>query len=236
MSSVLNPLLGFSAGALTILSPCVLPLVPVVLGSAAQVSPRGPIALAGGLIATFTAAGMALALLGSVSAFDPDVVRLAGAAVLVLAGLVLLSSRLQGRLALAASPLAQWASSRQSGLERRGLLGQFAIGCLLGLVWSPCVGPTLGAATVLAAQGHDLALAAMTMLAFAIGIAAVLLAVAYLGRAAIGRGRLGLLAAGKAGKVALGAILVGVGAMILTGFDHIVEAIILEHLPPALVD
>ena len=54
MADLLSPLLAYAAGALTILSPCVLPLVPIVLGSAAQAHPRGPLALAGGLVASFT--------------------------------------------------------------------------------------------------------------------------------------------------------------------------------------
>ena len=151
MVDALNPLLGFAAGALTILSPCVLPLVPIVLGSAAQANPRGPLALAAGLVVSFTATGLVIASLGNAADFDPELFRRFGAVLLALVGVLLLMQRLQDRLALAAAPLTSWAHARQSGLNRYGLAGQAAIGLLLGLVWSPCVGPTLGAATVLAA-------------------------------------------------------------------------------------
>src|SRR5690349_11202474 len=94
-SEVLNPLLAFAAGALTILSPCVLPLVPVVLGSAAQRHRFGALALAGGLIASFTAVGFTLAAFGSRLGVDADQVRLVGAVILGLAGAFLIVPKIQ---------------------------------------------------------------------------------------------------------------------------------------------
>ena len=90
MTDALNPALAYLAGALTILSPCVLPLVPVVMTSAARGHWLGPVALSAGLIGSFTATGFAVASLGASSSFDGEPVRMAGAAMLALAGLVLL--------------------------------------------------------------------------------------------------------------------------------------------------
>lgn len=236
MTGALNPLLGFAAGGLTILSPCVLPLVPVVLASAAQANPRGPLALAAGLIASFTVTGLVLARLSGAADFDPETVRNAGALLLVVAGLFLLVQRLQDRLTLAAAPLASWAHAHQAGFERRGLVGQAGIGVLLGLVWSPCVGPTLGAATVLAAQGQSLVAAGATMAAFGLGIAAVLTGIAYTARASFARKRGALLATGKSGKRVLGGMLIAMGVLILTGADRLLEGLILSRLPPTLID
>lgn len=95
MTTSLNPLLGYAAGALTILSPCVLPLVPIVLAGAAQRGRWAPLALAGGLVASFTLTGFLLALLGAQAGFDGEGVRLFGAIILALAGLVLLVPALQ---------------------------------------------------------------------------------------------------------------------------------------------
>ena len=167
--ALLNPFLGYTAGALTILSPCVLPLVPIVLGSAAQKHRFGPFALAFGLVASFTAIGMAVAVLGPALGFNGEGLRLVGALVLVAAGLALVVPHIQALLTSLTTPLANWANARQVGLDRFGLLGQAAIGGLLGVVWSPCVGPTLGAATALAAQGQDIGQVALVMLAFALG-------------------------------------------------------------------
>lgn len=229
-------MLAFAAGALTILSPCVLPLVPIVLGSAAQAHRRGPLALAAGLVVSFTLTGFLLATLGAASGFDGDWVRLFGAALLVAAGVALLVPSVQAMLTRAATPLADWANARQAGMERYGLAGQTAIGVLLGLVWSPCVGPTLGAATVLASQGENLAMVAVTMAAFGLGIASVLLVLASATRALLARWRGRLMTAGGAGKQVLGGLLMLVGVLIFTGGDKLVEGVLVAASPDWLVD
>jgi cytochrome c-type biogenesis protein len=236
MADALSPLLAFGAGALTILSPCVLPLVPIVLGSAAQRHRFGPLALAGGLVASFTIVGFAVATLGASTGFDGENVRLFGAVLLGIAGIFLLVPAAQSYLTRAATPLADWANRRQAGLERFGLAGQMAIGVLLGLVWSPCVGPTLGAATVLAAQGENLAQVAVVMFAFGLGIAAVLLMIALASRSLFTRWRGRLLTAGGGGKRVLGGLLLVVGVMIFTGLDRILEGLIVSASPEWLTD
>ena len=236
MAIALSPVLAFTAGALTILSPCVLPLVPIVIGSAGQRSKWGPLALAAGLVLSFTLVGFAVAVLGSTAGFDGEIIRAAGAVVLFLAGVVLLVPKMTDLAARAATPLAAWAGRRQSGLERFGLLGQAAIGGLLGLVWSPCVGPTLGAATVLAAQGKDLAEVALVMAAFGLGIATVLLVIATATRGFLMRWRGALLQTGRAGKRVLGSLLIAVAVLILTGGDRLFESLVVSISPDWLTN
>lgn len=236
MADALSPLLAFGAGALTILSPCVLPLVPIVLGSAAQQHRFGPLALATGLVASFTIVGFAVATLGASTGFDGEVVRLFGAVLLVLAGLVLLVPAAQALLTRAATPLANWASQRQAGLERFGLAGQAAIGVLLGLVWSPCVGPTLGAATVLAAQGENLGQVAFVMFAFGLGIATVLLIIALATRSFFVRWRSRMMSTGSGGKRVFGGLLLVVGLMIFSGIDRILEGLLVSASPEWLTE
>lgn len=236
MSTGLNPALAYAAGALTILSPCVLPLVPIVLGSAAQRHRFGPLALAAGLVGSFTLVGFAVATLGASSGLNTDAVRIGGAVLLILAGLVLIVPRMQAWVTQSATPLANWASERQHGLERFGLGGQALIGALLGVVWTPCVGPTLGAATILAAEGRDLGAVALTMAAFGMGIATVLLILAFATRSLLARWRKGMMSAGSRGKVALGGLLVLVGLMIVTGLDHVIEGALVAASPDWLVD
>jgi cytochrome c-type biogenesis protein len=234
----LNPLLAYAAGALTILSPCVLPLVPIVLSSAASRSKWGPAVLAGGLVLSFTLVGFTLASLGAGSAFDSEWVRKFGALVLGLAGLILLFPFLSPVITLTqlATPLANWANARQTNLEGYGLLGQAGIGVLLGLVWSPCVGPTLGAATILAAQGKNLPQVALVMAAFGLGIATVLLLLATATRGFLSRWRGNMMIAGSRGKRALGAVLVVVGLLIMTGIDHQIEGLLVYISPEWLTD
>jgi cytochrome c-type biogenesis protein len=238
MSVNLSPFLAYAAGALTILSPCVLPLVPIVLGSAASKSKWGPLALAAGLVLSFTTVGFLVAALGAGSSFDSEWIRQFGALVLGIAGIVLLFPHLKSVVTMTqlATPLANWANARQAGLERYGLMGQAGIGILLGLVWSPCVGPTLGAATVLAAQGENLVQVALVMLSFGLGIASVLLILATATRGFLARWRKDMMSAGSGGKRVLGGILICVGVLIFTGFDHVIEGVIVSISPDWLVD
>jgi len=232
VASALNPALAYAAGALTILSPCVLPLVPIVLSSAAQRHRYAPLALAAGLVVAFTATGFIVAAFGQALGIDTLVVRAAGAVVLCVAGVVLLVPKLQDVLTRLATPLAAWASQRQSALDdRAGLWGQALVGALLGVVWAPCVGPTLGAAVALAAEGKDLGEVALVMVAFGLGISTVLLVIAFAARGALARWRGRMMVAGGRGKAVLGVLILLVGVFILTGFDRKVEAFALDHLP-----
>jgi cytochrome c biogenesis protein CcdA len=118
----------------------------------------------------------------------------------------------------------------------RGLGRQFAVGLLLGAVWSPCVGPTLGAASLLAARAENLGFVALTMFAFGIGAALPLLLIGMMSREALTRWRGRMLAAGNGGKAIMGAILIVAGILILTGLDKRLEAILVEASPAWLTE
>ena len=132
---------------------------------------------------SFVAIGLFFATIGFSLGLDSGVLREASAVVLVLIGVVLAIPPLQARLALAAGPVAQWTDARFGGVSRQGFWGQLGVGLLLGAVWSPCVGPTLGAASALAAEGRDLGQVGATMLVFGIGAALPLLLLGLVSRA-----------------------------------------------------
>ncbi len=228
--------LAFLAGVLSILSPCVLPLVPIVFGTAASEHRWGPLALAAGLATSFVALGLFVALVGFSIGLDAGVFRMAGAILLIVIGVALGWPRLQTRLAAAGGPMADWSQRRLGGLAMSGPLGPFGVGLLLGAVWSPCVGPTLGAATVLAAQGRDLGAVALTMLAFGLGAALPMLLLGGLARAAMLRWRSRLIGAGTGLKAALGVALILVGLAIVTGTDRTLETRLVDASPPWLSD
>lgn len=220
--------LAFLAGLLTILSPCVLPLAPIVVAASRAQGVAGPLALAGGLALSFGLIGGALAAAG-VEAGDSQLLRTVAALALALAGVALLSPALQARLEHALAPLGRAGGA----LERRlpaGLLGQAALGAALALAWAPCAGPTLGAAFALAAGGGR-GFAMLSMAVYALGAAASLLAAGFLvGRlASLGRGR--VRAAAAVGRYVFGAILVAVGIGVVTGWDHRVEAWAISSMP-----
>lgn len=228
--------LGYAAGILTTLSPCVLPLVPIVVATALAAHRLGPFALALGLTVAFASVGVFVAVLGASLGLDQAFFRNIAAFILIAFGILLLSTRLQERIATAASGLSAAGDSFLSRLNLNGLTGQFVIGMVLGVVWSPCVGPTLGAATTLASQGQNLAQISLLMVIFGLGASTPLVALGSISRASMVRMRGRMLSAGKLGKSVLGVILVLLGIAILSGFDKIFEAWVVGIYPDWLND
>jgi cytochrome c-type biogenesis protein len=222
---------GFLAGLLSTLSPCVLPIIPILLGSATNAHPKAPLALAGGLALSYAIIGTALAWAGSALGLDTTIFRGIAAAILGLLGLVLMSESLQQRFAAATSGIGDAGNSLISRMRLDGLWGQFAIGLVLGVVWSPCVGPTLGAAVVLASQGSHLPQVALLMGIFGFGAALPIVVLAYLSRSAMLKVRGRLMLAGKTGKMVLGAIMIALSVLILTGADKPIEIWLVENSP-----
>ncbi|HUW74844.1 MAG TPA: cytochrome c biogenesis CcdA family protein [Methyloceanibacter sp.] len=231
-------ILGLSllAGMLSVLSPCVLPLLPIVLGTAQSEHRLGPAALACGLAVSFTVIGLFVATIGFAIGLDTDVFRAISAVLLIGIGTVLLVPRLQEQFAVAAGPVGSWVDDRLGGFTATSLWGQFGLGLLLGAVWAPCVGPTLGAASLLAAKGENLGQVALTMLAFGIGAALPLMVLGFVSREAMLRWRGRLMEAGKGGKMLLGALLVAVGLLVATGADKRLETFLVNASPDWLTN
>lgn len=227
--------LSFAAGGLSTLSPCVLPLLPILLGTAATAHRLGPFALAGGLMLSFTAVGVFVASLGAALGIDQALFRDIAAVILLGFGILLLSSRLQERFAVAASGMSGAGNNLLSRITLDGFGGQFVLGLVLGIVWSPCVGPTLGAAITLASQGEGLAQVALVMALFGLGAGLPLMLLGFASREAMLRIRGRLMSAGKLGKQALGGVMLLLGAAILTGGDKLFEAWVLRSAPSWLV-
>jgi cytochrome c-type biogenesis protein len=228
--------LAFVAGLLSVLSPCVLPLLPVVFAAAASEHRYGPLALAGGLTMSFTAIGLFVATVGFAIGLDSEFFRTIAAVLFIVVGAVLLVPQMQTRLAVAAGPLGNWTEQRLGGFSTAGVSGQFLLGLLLGAVWIPCVGPTLGAASLLAAKGESLGSVAAVMLAFGLGAAAPLALLGLASREAVLACRHRLMGAGKGLKLTLGAILILSGAFILSGFDRAVETALVNGSPGWLTE
>jgi cytochrome c-type biogenesis protein len=156
-------LVSYAAGALSTLSPCVLPLLPIVLVGAVEQHVFGPLALAAGLAASFAATGIFIAALGLSVGIDPGIVRFGAAAVMVMFGVVLLVPALQAGLARMAGPLSAGGGTLLARVDVTGVRGQFVVGLLLGVLWSPCAGPTLGAAIGMAAESETMLRAVLVM-------------------------------------------------------------------------
>ena len=228
MSLLLTLPTAFAAGALTILSPCVLPLAPIVIASGRAQDPRGPLALAAGLAVTYGVVGGALASVGAEFG-DSTLIRALSGGLMLAIGFALLIPRLGDAMEMRLGRLGGLSDWLRAKLPNAGLIGNAATGVVLAFAWAPCAGPTLGAAFVLAAQGGSLAVAMLIMAVYAIGAAASLLAVGY------GVGKLfprkGAATAGLRGRLALGASLALVGGFVLVGLDHVIEAALISAMP-----
>jgi cytochrome c biogenesis protein CcdA len=223
--------LGFLAGTLTTLSPCVLALIPILVASALAVHRLGVVALAAGLGASFSVIGIFVATVGVSLGLDNDVFRRVAAVLMIFFGLAMFSERLQAAFNRVATgiggPTQRWLSK----LKGDTLSGQFTVGLLLGAVWSPCVGPTLGAATTLAVQGQKLGNIALLMGVFGFGASLPLAILGFLSQTSILRLRGRLRSAEAAGKAVLGTVFIAFGVLALTGLDKILETALLSASP-----
>lgn len=228
--------LAFLAGLLTTVNPCVLPMLPLVLAGTMTGGRLGPLAFAAGMVLSFTALGLFVATIGIGLGITPNVLRQIAAVMFVLFGLVLVAKPLQERMALATAGIATSANALAGRVEAKGLAGPFLLGALAGALWSPCSGPSLGAAIVLAAESGGLAPAALRMLAFGLGATVILMMLAYGSRAAITNRRDALLSLTGWIKPAAGVLFIVTGLIVLGGIDKIIEAFLVTRMPGWLVD
>jgi cytochrome c-type biogenesis protein len=232
------PQLGLSvaAGGLTTLSPCVFPLLPLVLGGALQGHRLAPVAMGLGMTASFAAIGMLLGALGPALGLDGDTVRIGGAAMLIAFALVMLVPALGERFSRWMLPIATAANAASTRLDGRSLLSAMALGAVLGLVWSPCSGPLLGSALTLVASEGGVVRGGVVLAFFGLGAAIPLVAVAYASRSGFARVRDWVLVRIEQVRKGFAALLGLMGIAILTGADKWLEARVPQGLPESWIN
>ena len=232
------PQLGLSvaAGGLTTLSPCVFPLLPLVLSGAVQGHRLAPMAMGLGMMLSFAGIGVVLGALGPALGIDADTIRTAGAAMLIAFALVMLVPALGDRFSHWMLPIASAANAASMRLDGGSLLGAAALGAVLGLVWSPCSGPLLGSALTLVASEGGALRGGVVLALFGLGAAIPLVAVAYASRSGFMRARDWVLARIERVRRSFAVLLGGMGIAILTGVDRWVESRVLGWLPDTWVN
>ncbi|MCH2077600.1 MAG: cytochrome c biogenesis CcdA family protein [Rhodobacteraceae bacterium] len=227
---------AYAAGLLTLINPCVLPVLPIVLVSSLNASRMGPVALAAGMSLSFVVFGVLVTAFGSAIGLTQDVLAQIGAVVMVLFGIVLLLPQFASRFEMATAGLASGADQRMNGVNQDSVRGQFVGGLLLGAVWSPCIGPTLGGAIALASQGESLGYVTLIMAFFALGVSTLILGLGRGARQALRRRANALRGLAERSKPILGATFALVGAMLLFKVHHMLEAWALRMMPYWLQD
>ena len=227
---------GYLAGLLTLINPCVLPVLPIVLATALQAGRMGPIALAAGMSLSFVTLGLLVSVAGRAFGITEETVSNAGAVLMIGFGLVLVVPRFSAGFATATAGFSAQADAQIDQTERDGMAGQFVGVMLLGAVWSPCNGPTLGGAISLASQGESLAYATAIMVTFALGVSTIILAFGYGAQSIIRKRQALMRRIAHVSRPVMGAIFIAVGTAILFKFHHTLEIWALDNLPTWLTD
>ncbi|MCB1983039.1 MAG: cytochrome c biogenesis protein CcdA [Rhodoferax sp.] len=228
--------LAWLAGSLTTLNPCVFPLLPLVLGGAVQANRAAPLAMGAGMVASFALLGLLVGVAGDALGLYPEHLRIAGALLLIGFGIVMLVPWLNVRFTQWMAPMATRANTASARFDAGSLGGAFAIGGLLGMVWSPCSGPMLASAlTIVATEGGALR-GTLILGVFGLGAATVLVAAAYASRAGFGRVRGWVIANMDRVKIGFGVLVLLLGLAILLGGDKWLEAQLIRVMPQGWID
>jgi cytochrome c biogenesis protein CcdA/thiol-disulfide isomerase/thioredoxin len=216
---------AFIAGLVTAVSPCVLPILPIVLASGADGDRRRPYLVIAGLIASFSFFTLASVQIISALHLPSSALRDAAIAVIAVFGLTLLVPA----LARAWERLTARVPAVGTRLARPGVAGGLITGVGLGLVWTPCAGPILGAITSLAVTAPGSGATLALVVAYAIGAGLPLLGIALGGRAALARLR--LRSASAWASRAFGVLVLATAGLMAIGADTTISADLTSALP-----
>ena len=227
---------AYLAGLLTLINPCVLPVLPIVLISALNASRYGPIALAAGMSFSFIAFGVLVTAFGSSVGLTQDRLAQIGALLMIAFGAVLIVPMFAKRFEMATAGIASGADAQMSNLDTGSLRGQFVGGLLLGTVWSPCIGPTLGGAIALASQGQNLGYVTLIMTFFALGVSTFTIGLGMGARETIRARAQAFRGLAERSKPIIGITFVTIGLMLFLQLHYVLEEWLLNIMPIWLQD
>jgi cytochrome c-type biogenesis protein len=231
MASITQLGLSVVAGSLTTLSPCVFPLLPIVVGTSLKTNKYAPVAMGIGMAISFAVIGVLLGVLSPLLGIESETIRLLGALLLIIFGTVMLVPALDKRFTNLISPIATSANNVSGHIKSDSLWGSLGMGALLGLVWSPCSGPILASALTLVATEGSAIQGGIILGLFGIGAAIPLVMVAYASRAGFDKARTWIMLRMELVKKLFGWLILVAGVLILSGGDKWIEARVVNLLP-----
>jgi cytochrome c biogenesis protein CcdA/thiol-disulfide isomerase/thioredoxin len=224
---------AFLSGVITILSPCILPVLPILLSGSLGKGRARPYGLIAGFVLSFTLFTLALSAIVQALGIPADALRYAAVALILVFGLVLLVPRLAALFELGAARVAalgQGSAKPGAAGKKAGFWGGLAVGLSLGLVWTPCVGPIMASVISLALTSRVDGGSVFITLAYSLGTAIPMLAIMQGGRALLAR--VPLLTRHAAGiQRGFGVVMIALALAIGLGFDRRIQSAILEALP-----
>lgn len=228
----MNLLFAFLAGILTTLSPCVLPVLPFVTTSSFNKNRLGPLFLGFGLLISFVGVSLIVSSTGYLLGIDTSLGRKIAGVLLAVSGILFLSPRLSDRFTTKLSFISNFGNRSTSTDHSRSLASELFGGVLLGIIWTPCSGPSLGAALGLAAQVGSFTKATFVLFVFGLGAVVPLMVVAYGAQRFVIRLRQRSSFITAAKKV-FGALMVVFGVLIVLDMDRLLEAKLITAAPEA---
>ncbi len=176
-------LLAFLAGIITITSPCIIPLLPIILGSALKQDKRYPLLTVLGMATAFTFFGILFGAFGNLLPFDRRILHTGAYWLLAMVGIVLLVPKLESLFSTFSSKLvAKFSRYTPTSTKLHQPSEAFFLGALLGLIWAPCAGPILGSIVILSSTAKNIPLAGALFLTYALGAGLPMLLIAYGGQ------------------------------------------------------
>ena len=223
---------AFISGLVTILAPCIWPLLPIILSSSSSGGHRKPLGITLGICLSFALFTLTLSYIVKIIPFDPDVLRLFAVFVIGFLGLALVAPPLTQLLESFVSRLSSRfvSTSPDPNLQSSGFKSGFITGASLGLVWSPCAGPILATiATLAATQAVNFQIILVT-LAYVTGVGVPLFFFATIGANIFQKSRLLSPYTAKIQQI-FGVIMILTALSIATGYDRVLQARLLDAIP-----
>jgi cytochrome c-type biogenesis protein len=216
---MLSPILAFSAGLVSVASPCILPVIPIIMAGSYGGKLR-PIAIVIGMTLSFTFMGIATSVLGSVFQAYVWYLRTFAIGIVIAMGCLLLSEKIEAKL-YELRQMLKFQKIKVGHGQKEGLVGGFLLGISLGIIWIPCVGPILGAILAMIAIEGKVISGAFLLFVYSMGIGIPMLAIAYISKLSAKVSKIAKY--GLALRKSAGIVLILVGVGMLFGIDkHII--------------
>ena len=240
MPTAPSAILVFIAGMATVITPCVLPVLPAVLSGSVGSRLR-PVAIVTGMSFTFTLMGVLISAVASFTFFT-EYLRWFSILFIMGMGAILFDEDINQIYTNITSSIMNFGrqhvsflGSLESKAPKEGLLGGLILGMSLGILWIPCVGPILGSVFAFVAESSastgDLLHGTILLLVYSLGVSIPMLIIAYSGKSISGRVSW-FVKRGAFFKKLSGFVLIMVGLMMLFGIDKLIQARLLPYFPP----